>query len=191
MIPDSPYKGLVPFEDSELDALFFFGRERETGLVTANLMAARLTVLYGPIGVGKSSLLRAGVAHGLREQARASVTVGGRPEFGVVVFSTWRDEPIAGIRAATEACARTLLDGAEPPTPETPLEQVGCSYSAGMFADFFGRVADAPLAVMEVECRSAGGQRCRFLLGSADVMQAVYDGMSQGLGYEDAVSASA
>lgn len=76
-------------------------------------------------------------------------------------------------------------------TPESPLDQVGCSYSAGMFADFFGRVADAPLAVMEVECRSAGGERCRFLLGSADVMQAVYDGMSQGLGYEDAVSASA
>jgi len=50
-LPASPYKGLVPFEDSELDALFFFGRERETGLVTANLIAARLTVLYGPIGV--------------------------------------------------------------------------------------------------------------------------------------------
>ena len=26
----SPYKGLAPFEDSELDALLFFGRERET-----------------------------------------------------------------------------------------------------------------------------------------------------------------
>jgi WD40 repeat protein len=120
-LPVSPYKGLVPFEESELDALFFFGRERETGLVTANLMAARLTVLYGPIGVGKSSLLRAGVAHALREQARASVTVGARPELGVVVFSSWRDEPIAGIRAATEACARALLDAAEPPPPETSL----------------------------------------------------------------------
>ena len=31
VIPDSPYKGLVPFEDSELDALLFFGRERESG----------------------------------------------------------------------------------------------------------------------------------------------------------------
>ena len=25
----SPYKGLAAFDDSELDALFFFGRERE------------------------------------------------------------------------------------------------------------------------------------------------------------------
>ena len=60
-----------------------------------------------------------------------------------------------------------------------------------MFADFFGRVAGAPLAVMEVECRSAGADRCRFLLGSTDVMQAVYEQMSQGTGYADAVGASA
>lgn len=76
-------------------------------------------------------------------------------------------------------------------TPEPTLEQVGCYFSSGMFADFFGRVADAPLAVMEVECRSAGAPRCRFLLGSTEVMQAVYDGMAQGYGYEDAVAASA
>jgi predicted hydrocarbon binding protein len=76
-------------------------------------------------------------------------------------------------------------------TPEHALEHVGCSFSSGMFADFFGRVADAPLAVMEVECRSAGAQRCRFLLGSTDVMQTVYEHMSQGVGYEDAVGASA
>lgn len=76
-------------------------------------------------------------------------------------------------------------------TPDSPLEQVGCSFSSGMFADFFGRVADAPLAVMEVECRSTGAPRCRFLLGSTDVMQAVYDHMAQGHSYEDAVAASA
>ena len=32
-------------------------------------MASRLTVLYGPSGVGKSSLLRAGVARRLRALA--------------------------------------------------------------------------------------------------------------------------
>jgi predicted hydrocarbon binding protein len=76
-------------------------------------------------------------------------------------------------------------------TPETPLDQVGCAFSAGMFADFFGRVADAPLAVMEVECRSTGAGRCRFLLGSTDVMQTVYDHMAQGHDYDTAVNASA
>jgi WD40 repeat protein len=65
--PAAPYKGLAPFEDSELDALFFFGRERETEIVAANLLATKLTVLYGPSGVGKSSLLRAAVVRRLRE----------------------------------------------------------------------------------------------------------------------------
>ena len=65
-LPPSPFKGLAYFGDSEHDWRFFFGRERESELVAANLMASRLTVLYGPSGVGKSSLLRAGVARRLR-----------------------------------------------------------------------------------------------------------------------------
>jgi len=98
--PDSPYKGLVPFEDSDVDALLFFGRERESQIITANVLASRLTVLYGPSGVGKSSVLRAGVAHQLREQARANVEERGHPEFVVVVFDAWSDDPVGGIRAA-------------------------------------------------------------------------------------------
>jgi len=76
-------------------------------------------------------------------------------------------------------------------SPDAGMEHPCCHLSAGMFADFFGRVADAPLAVMEVECRSTGADRCRFLLGSAEVMQAVYEGMSQGLGYDEAVAGAA
>jgi hypothetical protein len=40
---------------------------------------------------------------------------------------------------------------------------------------------------MEVECRSMGAPRCRFLVGSGDVMQRVYDAMGQGIPYEEAV----
>ena len=76
-------------------------------------------------------------------------------------------------------------------SPGAGLEHPGCHLSSGMFADFFGRVAGAPLAVMEVECRSAGADRCRFLLGSTDVLQQVYDGMAAGAAYEDAVGAAA
>ena len=103
MIPDSPYKGLVPFEDSELDALLFFGRERESGLISANVLAARLTVLYGPSGVGKSSVLGAGVAHRLRRQAQANVEERGHPEFVVVVFDAWSEDPAGSLRAAVRA----------------------------------------------------------------------------------------
>ena len=49
MIVDSPYKGLAPFEDSELDALLFYGRERESEIIAANVLAARLTVLYAAL----------------------------------------------------------------------------------------------------------------------------------------------
>jgi WD40 repeat protein len=93
--PPSPYKGLAPFDDSELDALLFFGREREIEVIVANLMAARLTVLYGASGVGKTSLLRAGVAHRLRGAGGAIV----------VVLSTWTGNPVENLLDAVEAAA--------------------------------------------------------------------------------------
>src|SRR5690348_9628993 len=80
----TPYKGLAPFEDSDVDALLFFGRERETEVIVANLLAAKLTVLYGPSGVGKSSILRAGVARRLRHIA---------PGADVVVLDEWAADP--------------------------------------------------------------------------------------------------
>ena len=52
-LPGTPYKGLAAFDDSELDALLFFGREREREAIVANLLASKLTVLYVPSGVGK------------------------------------------------------------------------------------------------------------------------------------------
>jgi WD40 repeat protein len=91
----SPFKGLSPFEDSELDALLFFGREREREIVVANLIASRLTVLYGPSGVGKSSLLRASVARSLRELPEQPL---------VITFSRWGDDPASAlVEAVAEA----------------------------------------------------------------------------------------
>jgi len=72
--------------------------------------------------------------------------------------------------------------------PRHPMEYPGCYYTSGVLADFFTRLAGEPLAVMEVECRSMGGDRCRFLVGSADRMQQVYEAMNQGLHYEEAVA---
>ena len=92
-VPESPYKGLASFEDSELDALLFFGREREIAAVAANVLANRLTVLYGPSGVGKSSLLGAGVARRLRELSGAPV----------VVHDAWAEDPAARLIASVQA----------------------------------------------------------------------------------------
>jgi WD40 repeat protein len=93
--PSSPYRGLAAFEDSDLDALLFFGRERETEVIAANVIASRFTVLYGPLGVGKSSVLRAGVVRRLRALA---------PDAVVVVHDSWPGDAAAGLlRAVTDA----------------------------------------------------------------------------------------
>ena len=75
--------------------------------------------------------------------------------------------------------------------PASGMQFPGCYFSSGLLADLFGRIAGAPLAAMEVECRSMGHARCRFLLGSAETMQHVYDGMTQGVDYDSALAGMA
>jgi WD40 repeat protein len=104
-VPASPYKGLSPFDDSPLDALLFFGRSRETEIVAANVLASRLTVLYGPSGVGKSSLLRAGVVRSLRAAPE--------PAPAVVVYGSWAGDALAGLEEATKAAVEEAI-GREP-----------------------------------------------------------------------------
>lgn len=62
-----------------------------------------------------------------------------------------------------------------------------CYYTAGMLADLFGRVADGQIGCLEVECRSAGAARCRFLLASPAVIAHVYQKLTEGVGYEDSL----
>jgi WD40 repeat protein len=100
--PSSPFKGLNAFEDSEIDALLFFGREREREIVVANLIASRLTVLYGPSGVGKSSLLRAAVARSLRELPEEPL---------VIVFSRWSDDPATALAEAVSEASGSDPNG--------------------------------------------------------------------------------
>jgi WD40 repeat protein len=93
--PRSPYKGLNPYD--EKDAPFFFGREKETRLIIANLFASPLTLLYGASGVGKSSVLRAGVDHSLRN----------RDDLLVVVFNSWQSHPVSDLKQAVANCAKS------------------------------------------------------------------------------------
>jgi predicted hydrocarbon binding protein len=65
-----------------------------------------------------------------------------------------------------------------------------CHLTCGMLADFFGRLSDGLVAVMEVECRSRGDARCRVLAGSPDTLSTLYDRMAQGTGYAEALGVS-
>jgi hypothetical protein len=111
-----PYKGLAPFEDSDVDASFFFGRDREEGIITANLAAARLTLLYGASGVGKSSILRAAVVRRLRALPGP---------LAVVVFDRWREDPGRELRAAVAAVAGGEPEGSLADTLEATCARLG------------------------------------------------------------------
>lgn len=89
----SPYQGLIPY--TEKDAQFFFGREKETRLTIANLFASPLTLLYGPSGVGKSSILRAGIAHQLNQ----------RPNVKVIVHFDWKNNPLVRLKSLAASLA--------------------------------------------------------------------------------------
>ena len=67
-VPDPrecPYVGLDPFDSAHTD--YFFGRRRESKIIADHVVARPLTVLYGPSGVGKSSILNVGVPVALRK----------------------------------------------------------------------------------------------------------------------------
>ncbi len=61
----SPWPGPEAFR--ERDAAFFFGREQVRDALTHEILRHRLVVLYGRSGLGKTSLLRAGVFPRLRQ----------------------------------------------------------------------------------------------------------------------------
>jgi WD40 repeat protein len=105
---ETPYVGLVPYQEEDAD--FFFGRDREIRIVTSNLRAHRLTILYGPSGVGKTSLLRAGVVHELRSEVltRASADPDQAP-FAICTIAAWRDDPLLTLMNATQDAACEAL----------------------------------------------------------------------------------
>src|SRR5262245_15187874 len=62
------YPGAQPFADDEISRKTFFGRPRESRDLTNKILANRLVVVYAKSGVGKTSLLNAGVAELLRNE---------------------------------------------------------------------------------------------------------------------------
>ena len=96
-LKDCPYVGLQPYSENE--STYFFGREKETRLIVANLFASRLTLVYGVSGVGKSSVLRAGVINNLHS----------RDELLIVFFNDWQNDPINGIKEAVFEAARKVI----------------------------------------------------------------------------------
>ena len=123
---DTPYFGLDYYE--EKFGAWFFGRETEASRITNNLRAARLTLLHAESGVGKSSLLRAGVAGPMRTLADHSFARRGTVRSIPIVFIAWKDNPIQELVGAISAAVRPYLAGR--PEPELPTDRLDAAIEA-------------------------------------------------------------
>ena len=168
--------------------------------MTRDSLLALRTAMFRDVGPNAAALLQeAGFAGGqaLFDTFGNWLSARGLPapealpaaEFAAYATDFFRDAGWGSIRlGALDSVATVDSEDWAEGDPAYPLEFPGCYYTSGVMADFFGRLAGAPVAVMEVECRSMGSERCRFLIGSGQTLQRVYDQMAQGASYSEAVS---
>lgn len=115
-----PYVGLQPFLEKHSE--YFFGREKDQRIIIANVLASPLTVFYGSSGVGKSSVLMAGVVPQLRRE---------RPRIPVVVFREWvGDDFQQRLSRACIAAVKNCVGDTDLPAEDLPLDELLCACGA-------------------------------------------------------------
>ncbi len=174
---EEPYVGLGHFTEDYADR--FFGRDTECSLIIGNLRAARLTLLYAESGVGKSSVLRAGVLARLHGFAENDLRGRGRPRLVPVVFSSWSEAPVAALVRAIGDAVRPYLAGDAPlELPEDDLEGALEAASAALdttllvvldqFEEYFLYADQQPegkrVADQIARCVNRAGLRANFLI---------------------------
>jgi WD40 repeat protein len=97
---ENPWPGLSAFREADRD--FFQGRETETDALHRLILRERLTVLFGLSGLGKTSLLQAGVFPRLREDNVLPVYIRLDYTPGHLPFTRQIQEAIARAAAAAE-----------------------------------------------------------------------------------------
>lgn len=171
---DEPYVGLTYYDEDHAD--LFFGRDAESAVIVGNLRASRLTLLYAESGVGKSSLLHAGVAAHIRRQAERTKREGRGRLLVPVVFSSWTEDPVEGVTAAVEKAIQPFApDGVS--LPRDSLEGAIAAAAAAaqgtilvildQFEEYFlyhGDAAGDRLADELAACVNRDGLRANFLI---------------------------
>jgi AAA+ ATPase superfamily predicted ATPase len=93
----NPWLGLASFTEETRE--YFYGREEEVAELARRVQRKRLTVLFGQSGLGKTSILRAGLAPRLRAQGYCPVYVR-------IDYAREAPEPAAQIKQAIARTAR-------------------------------------------------------------------------------------
>ena len=76
-------------------------------------------------------------------------------------------------------------------TARQHAEQTGCHLTTGLLHGFFAALAGYELGVMELECTGLGsGGTCRFVIGTPEMVDAIYAALSSGESYDEIVRAA-
>lgn len=91
-----PYVGMRPYKREEKD--WFYGRGADGRIIADKVLSARLTLLYAPSGVGKSSVLNANTIPALEDE-----------DCYVMYWDAWAgSDPIAAIKEKLAAAASSI-----------------------------------------------------------------------------------
>jgi hypothetical protein len=150
----SPYRGLLPFTESEAEV--FYGRERLTadlaGMISRQLGEAGLVIVTGVSGAGKSSLLRAGLLPAL---ARGRQLPGSQDWPRIVMSPGARPlaELAAHLAAVGRASAADILNGlsADPASARLAVRQAVLADARSAGGPGGGRGARLMLVVDQFE----------------------------------------
>lgn len=80
----------------------------------------------------------------------------------------------------------TSSDWAEARADEVDAD-ASCSFSAGFLSGLLSQLAGGPVAVLEVECRTRGDERCRFAFGSETAIHELYGHLLDGADLQSAL----
>jgi len=155
-----PYKFLDPF--GVADAALFFAREEDTLRVLGRVLSHRLCVLFGELGVGKTSLIQAGIMPRLTEEGF------------LPLYARCFDDPSRSIKNAARPFFKEAQAAAD---PEVPLAECLLRLHAETGQDIvvfldqcqelFTRLGSATrheFARDLVECLGADGEHLYFVL---------------------------
>lgn len=161
-LPDTPYKFLDWFKKE--DAGVFFGRDAEAAHLVRQVETQKLTVLVGQSGVGKTSLLNAGVMPRLEDTGYQTLYVRALTDPGEIIKrELWKRFEGENLPISPQAKLMSLKRFLEASLPSGTLFVI----IIDQFEEFFMRLGEASrrdFALNIVECMNSSTHDLRFLL---------------------------